>query len=246
MNFIGLVDYAGAASNWWENVDLFFFDYRWASMFRQVAENTRALERFIESIWPTPNKAFKDIYGGLQRDHFSYEEISLVGHSEGGLLVRKLILKEAKRQGLHDPQTAATKPSPFPTGLLKADVRLFAPAIAGESLTGIGGVLASTPVIANLIRAFAAKSSMAAESVSVSGTRTITELLARNYDLPCFKAHVLWANKDQVVVSEEYLFDHACANVPPRTNHVNICKPNDRYLLPMTFIENGVVNGTCQ
>lgn len=248
-NFIGMVDDAGQASVWWRNIDLYFFDYHWASIFRQVAENTRTLRDFVETIWPTPQQPLQTFFGELKRRDFAYEELTLVGHSEGGLLVRKLILNAAKiderlEEYRLEAKTAESAEPP-PEGILKADLRLFAPAIAGESLSGILGIIAALPFVSSITRGSAAKSSMSAESVSVSGTRGATEELTSYLKMSCFRAHILWADRDGIVLSEEYRRDHVCAHPPRGTEHDTICKPKVHYVTPMTFIEKGVVNGQC-
>ena len=138
-----------------KTIDLYFFDYHWASIPRQVSENTRILRDFVETIWPNPQRPLQTFFGELKRGDFSYEELTFVGHSEGGLLVRKLILNAAKiDERLEKYKFEANKIAsvePPPEGILKAELRLFAQAIAGESLSGILGVIATLPIVSSIV-----------------------------------------------------------------------------------------------
>jgi len=53
-DFTALVDDPQVATNWWEAADLFFFDYQWDSVFRQLTNNTEKIYKFIKEIFPKP------------------------------------------------------------------------------------------------------------------------------------------------------------------------------------------------
>ena len=202
-DFVGLIDTDSITSGWWNTVDLYFFDYHKQSVFEQVARNTVTLAEFIEFIWPVPSESLTALFEEVLRIDFSYEEITLVGHSEGGLLVRKVILEAARYdirlenyRLLHDRRGSL---EPQPEGILKADLRLFAPAIAGEAISGILGILGSLPIVSNFVRGSSAKQSLASESVSVSAARKATEEYTEYLTMNCFRAHILWADHDSVV-----------------------------------------------
>jgi hypothetical protein len=248
-NFVGLIDNGMSASPWWDFVDLYFFDYQKDSVFRQASRNALRLNEFIESIWPNPNSLMSSLFGDLKRDEFAYKELTLVGHSEGGLLIRKVILEVAKTDKrledyrlLHDRTKV---PEPEPIGMLNADLRLFAPAIAGEALSGLKGILVSLPIVRNVIRASAAKQSLGAESASVTTSRDATDDYTEYLQMGCFRAHILWADDDNVVTSESYQRDLVCRNLPSGTTHTSICKPNWGYKMPIEFVEKGVIDGKC-
>jgi len=145
-------------------------------------------------------------------------------------------------RALHD-RTAHSEPEA--KGFLRAELRLFAPAIAGEALSGKLGIIASLPGISHLSQGSAARKSLAKESVTVTAGRKATEDYADYLQMACFRAHILWADDDSVVACEAYQRDIWCTNLPPGTDHQTICKPNWRYVIPINFVENGVVNGKC-
>jgi pimeloyl-ACP methyl ester carboxylesterase len=247
-DFISLIDSVDNRS-WWDHSDIYFFHYRWASVFRQVSRNALSLLNFLEAIFPQPPpELFPASSDALPTQH-AYKHLALVGHSEGGLLTRKIILDVAgdddRLEKYRRSPTRATDPEPQPEGLLVADLRLFAPAIAGEALTGFLGILASSPIVAPVLHVSAAKTSMASPSSPVVTTRQNTEYYSEFLSMPCFRAHILWADNDHVVLSEKYLRDRACKNLRPLTDHSSVCKPSLLYLLPVHFVEKGVVDGKC-
>ena len=245
-DFISLID-SMANRTWWEQSDVYFFDYHWASVFRQVGRNTTTLLGFLDDIFPNPPMELFSTPEVKLREQCEYKELMLVGHSEGGLLLRKAIVATAgdddRLEAYRIDPARATKPEPAPEGIEVAELRLFAPAIGGEALTGFKGIVAST--FARFLHVSAAKTSMASPSSPVVTAREHTEHYANFLQLPCFRAHILWADDDDVVLSEKYLHDKTCRNVRPGTDHVSVCKPSLLYLLPVHFVEKGVVNGKC-
>ena len=247
-DFLSLIDNQRTASQWWEASDLYFYHYRWDSIFRQVPENAMALWNFAHRIFRAP-ETLLSTSGNAVRPGFEYKKLVLVGHSEGGLLVRKIILEDASQDGRledyeearHDGQT----PEPAPQGLLMAELRLFAPAIAGELLSGMFGILASAPAISHFLGASAARKSLQSASSPVAVGREYTDRYARYLKMPCFRAHILWAGKDRVVTAEKYEKDLACNNRPMHTTHTTVCKPTSKFLLPIGFVEHGVKGGKC-
>jgi hypothetical protein len=72
------------------------------------------------------------------------------------------------------------------------------------------------------------------------GTRERTEQLVatRRADLSALRAAILWANPDEVVLAYGYATDHVEESVDNAT-HSGVCKPNDAYRAPWTFVETG-------
>jgi pimeloyl-ACP methyl ester carboxylesterase len=247
-DFLSLVDDPAASSDWWEIADLFFFHYQWDSIFRQLTNNTLKIFKFIKAIFPYP-----EIIGrahAYRSEAFEYEELILVGHSEGGLLLRKVIVEAAERDAsiLSFVRSAkhAQQIQPSAEGMLKAKMRLFAPALGGDMQSGLVGVLASLPVVAHALSSSAAKKGMDQGSPSVTEARRRTDRYAEDIWFDCFRAHILWAEKDAIINSEKYSEDKQCHNFPPGSDHINICKPNLNYSLPLAFVEEGVDRHECQ
>jgi hypothetical protein len=180
-DFLSVVDDPQASSDWWEAADLFFFDYQWDSVFRQLTNNTLKIYKFIEEIFPKP-----EIIGrshAYRSEGFEYEELVLVGHSEGGLLLRRVIVEAAQRDtavGAFMRDSRYTEvPQPSAAGMLKARMRLFAPALGGDMQSGLAGVLATLPVISTALSASAAKKGMDQGAPSVTEARRRTDGYAK-------------------------------------------------------------------
>jgi pimeloyl-ACP methyl ester carboxylesterase len=247
-DFLSLVDDPAASSNWWEPADLFFFHYQWDSVFRQLTNNTLKIYKFIENIFPKP-----EIIGrahAYRSENFEYEELILVGHSEGGLLLRRVIVEAAERDTaiLNFMRNAKyqKQSQPTPQGMLKAKVRLFAPALGGDMQSGLMGVLASLPVVSNALSSSAAKKGMDQGSPSVTEARRRTDRYAEDIWFDCFRAHIIWAEKDSIINSEKYTEDKHCHNFPTGSDHTSVCKPTLTYTLPLDFVEEGVDRYECQ
>lgn len=247
-DFLSLVDDPQASGDWWEAADLFFFDYQWDSVFRQLTNNTLKTYKFIEEIFPKPKiigraHAYRSV-------PFEYEDLVLVGHSEGGLLLRRVIVEAAQRDTaigrfMRDSRyTEGTQPSA--TGMLKAQMRLFAPALGGDMQSGLAGVLVTLPVISNVLSASAAKKGMDQGAPSVTEARRRTDGYAKYLWFDCFRAHIIWAEKDSIINSEKYDEDRQCLNFPTGSTHTSICKPTLNYSLPLNFVEEGVDRYECQ
>ena len=204
--------------------------------------------KFVEEVFPTPHIIGRDY---AYRDKlFAYRELILVGHSEGGLLLRKVILEAVDR----DPSVVAFMrdarysklPQPAANGLLRAKVRLFAPALAGDMQSGLVGVLATLPVISNALSSSAAKKGMDQGSASVIEPRRLTERYAEYIWFDSLRAHIIWAEKDAIINSEKYAEDKQCHNFPSGSSHTSVCKPSLTYTLPLDFVEEGANRYECK
>ncbi|HEX7359596.1 MAG TPA: hypothetical protein VF283_03805 [Bryobacteraceae bacterium] len=249
-DFLSLVDDDRIAGLWWETSDLFFYDYFWRSMFRRVGENALDLFHFVHDVFPKPPQALFDGGGTSIRRDFSYRELTLVGHSEGGVLIRKIILHAADRNAplvawRRTPEASRPAVLPKPDGILVANVRLFAPALGGEALAGMMGVIASLPIISSALHASAAKLDLAPGATAITSARRYTDEWSKAVDLECFKAHIVWAAHDFVVDPEKYLDDLQCTRSPKGTDHASVCKPTRQYPFPVTFVERGVEYDKC-
>jgi pimeloyl-ACP methyl ester carboxylesterase len=247
-DFLSLVDDPAAASSWWESADLFFFDYQWDSVFRQLTNNTLKIYKFVINIFPKPEVIGRaHAYRG---ESFEYEQRTLVGHSEGGLLLRRVIVRAAELDAAIDTfmeeslHKQATKPAPG--GILKAKMRLFAPALGGDMQSGILGVLTSLPVISHALSASAAKKGMDQGSPSVTEARKRSDNYAKYLRFECFEAHIIWAEKDSIINSEKYDRDKECLNFPAGSSHTSVCKPTLTYTHPISFVEEGVDHYECK
>jgi hypothetical protein len=247
-DFLSLVDHQGAG-DWWKDSDLFFLNYQWESVFSQLINNTLTVYKFFRAVFPAPHRAL-GTDNPFRTPDFNYRDLLLVGHSEGGLLLRKAMVEAAQHDPVVQPllrsAQAANFSKPAPSGILAARMRLFAPALGGEMLTGLIGIIATLPVISNFLVSSAAKVGMSPASAAVTEARRQTVRYAEITGYECFSAHILWAEKDRIIHAEKYEHDLQCINFPPGTNHVSVCKPTLKYPLPLDFVEAGVEHNACR
>ena len=198
--------------------------------------------KFIEESFPEPNIIGRA--NDYRSNQFKYKELVLVGHSEGGLLLRKVIVEAAERDSnilkfMRDAKYGQL-PQPKMDGMLQAKVRLFAPALGGDMQSGLVGVLAGLPVISHALTSSAAKKGMDQGSPAVTESRRRTDRYAEFIWFDCFRAHIIWAEKDSIINSEKYTEDKQCHNFPTGSSHKSVCKPSLTYTLPLAFVEEGV------
>ncbi len=155
-------------------------------------EQHAEIYKFVINVFPKPEVIGRaHAYRG---ESFEYEQLTLVGHSEGGLLLRRVIVRAAELDAAIDTfmeeslHKQATKPAP--DGILKAKMRLFAPALGGDMQSGILGVLTSLPVISHALSASAAKKGMDQGSPSVTEARKRSDNYAKYLRFECFEAHI--------------------------------------------------------
>lgn len=168
-----------------------------------------------------------------------YSELLLVGHSLGGVVVRRALC-EAAHSWLEQRKTDAQAPRP---PLLGAETRLFSPASAGFRPSGRLGQVTATPLwlLCRIkLQGSSAFNDLAEGSQILTDTRKRTEefVSQRSNELGALRARVLWANPENVVVTERYTSDH-CSCSADGTNHFSVCKPNDAYQIPWQFVETG-------
>ncbi|MBV9161259.1 MAG: hypothetical protein JO281_06845 [Pseudonocardiales bacterium] len=169
-----------------------------------------------------------------------YSELLLVGHSLGGVVIRRALCETAHswiEQRTADPQ------APLPP-LLKAETRLFSPASAGFLPSGWLGHIKAFPSLWRLFLLMLQGSSSFNELQEGSQILTNTqkrteELLEKQPDeLRGLRARILWANPDNIVVTERYNTDHPPCSIDG-TNHLSVCKPGNTYQIPWQFVETG-------
>lgn len=251
--FQTLVD---AHSNFWPNTDLFFFAYD--SFRNSVSESAVDVQKFINWVLEPPRELFEIQAGSLpgwmrasvekvtlREESNRYKKLTLVGHSLGGLVLRKAVWdaakghKEAKRR-----QEDVT-----PNTILTASIRLFAPALLGARPADLLGLAYELAGLKAVVQAFLGMSKSYLEMKQGSNFLTVvregTEDMARSFtDLTALRADVLWATSDSVVIDTEYLVDRNCDPLREHvagTNHVTVCKPTTGYLAPIQMVSHGTL-----
>lgn len=252
-DFQGLIE--DDAGNW-NDVDLFFFDYD--SFGRSVTGSAELLGRFVTGILARQIELMSvavpddDAYGGLSGRRFrlratasEYENLWLLGHSLGGLVLRALIRSGMKSALKRSEAELAdvTKPAP---ALLRARLRLFAPAISGARPARLLGLALRLGGLGSVARAVLGGSpsylEMQQGSELLDVVRNDTTKWAedeRFERLTSLRAAIVWAERDDVVSDIEYRKDTNRPPRPPGSNHLSVCKPRRDYLDPLDFGANG-------
>jgi pimeloyl-ACP methyl ester carboxylesterase len=227
---------SGQVGQWWEESDLLFVGYR--STRENITSVADRLRRYLPAVYPTPFPAAMNGNGVRARDDISspYEELLLVGHSLGGLVIRCALVDAAQQWVNGGP--GAEKPV-----LLNAETRLFSPASAGfrpAGLLGLAeelGMLKLTPLRLGMCSAY---TDLQPDSTLIADIQKRTEHFVEITSEPALRASILWANPDNVVRTEWYATDKYRESTDWGQTHTTVCKPRDTYRLPWHFVENGV------
>jgi pimeloyl-ACP methyl ester carboxylesterase len=219
------------------NTDLYFFQYH--SVWERVQSSTDRLLTFLQEVvfegnirhftvrldpllvepdLESPEQVSNEL--SALPSARQYRRVFLVGHSEGGVVIRNAVLKKAKRN------------SP----LLRCSLFLFAPAIAGYAPAGLLGTLATFPGLGKVVDALL-RASPAYQDLNdpdlLKPLRQKTEKEAQDPSKPAFRAQILWGRKDRVVKPDKYEEDEEFFE---ERSHIEICKPNSDYLVPVGWV----------
>lgn len=160
-----------------------------------------------------------------------YKRIILVGHSQGGVVIRNAVLKRFKSTWSRSRKPKSRKQ------LMNARLYLFAPAIAGFRPAGFLGILVKLPGVGQIVQAFlnnwAGYQDLAPDSELLKALKSETERAARKNPSSALRADILWGYKDRVVHPTKYEND---AEEFVEKDHVSVCKPIDEFLLPLEFV----------
>jgi pimeloyl-ACP methyl ester carboxylesterase len=225
---------SGRIGHWWQEADMLFVGY--ASTKENATSVADRLNAELPNFYPRPFAPAMRVGEVDARDEIEpYEELLLVGHSLGGLIIRRA-LKQAAQQWVFSP--AGT---PLPA-ILNAQMRLFSPASAGFRPAGFAGFLKAMTGIWGLaelrLRMSSAYWDLQPSSSLIIDTRRETEDLFARTGLTALQARILWANPDNIVRAEEYAIDPYRSSAHGRT-HVTVCKPDATYTRPWQFVETG-------
>jgi len=219
---------------WWAESDLLFVGYR--STRDTITGVAHQVRREIKNFFPAPYAAATTINGvGARGLLENYDELVVVGHSLGRLIARRALC-DAAQEWLDSGRPVDRNP------LLECQLRLFSPASAGFRPAGTLGVLEAAGALRALemvLRSSSAYIDLQRGSEVLGETRARTEALVRAGSFDSLKAHIVWANPDNVVVAERYSTDWV-DDAWPETSHASVCKPNrPDYRSPWNFVEAG-------
>lgn len=230
----------GLTRGWWRASDMLFVGYPSGS--ENITGTTNRLCRQLPRFFPELPQCLSEERGASVRPPASapYSELLLVGHSLGGVVVRRTLCEAAHswlEQRKADPQ------APRPP-LLGAETRLFSPASAGFRPSGLLGQINAIPLLWRLclmkLQGSSAFNDLQEGSQILTETRKRTEEFVSQQpsELGALRARILWANPENIVVTERYTTDYSPCSADG-TDHLSVCKPDDTYQIPWQFVETG-------
>jgi len=242
--FQTLVDHetVSAMYPWWTSCDEFFYSYNSDD---QIDPNTIKLSAFVSRVFPVP---MWDLIGaGRTLPRRRYERLMLVGHSEGGVLVRSVVLHQVQKYNRLGREDLARALESDP--ILKANLRLFAPATWGALVSGWKGVLLRSPILGDSLEPLLSSSpgyqQLTAQSPMLQDIRMRTVECARRYPaITAFRAQNLFGTQDRLVCFGALATDPP-AEYEQGCTHTSICKPTVSYLRPLAFVRHDEFNLPC-
>ncbi len=227
----------GSTRPWWGESDLLFAGYN--STEGRIKGFADELRHAIPAFYPKRRQELLQAGNAKLGEPADYGELVLVGHSLGGVVVRRAVcdaIQDSQERGTRSPLTTAT-------------VRLFSPATGGFSPAGDLGMLFETRLkrLAMLkLRRSQAFTELNDKRDFLCDTQTATENLART-DPASAPLHprTLWAYNDQIVETRDYTTDPVSDSIgaPTKTvaevTHSGVCKPTSVYLAPWDHVEKG-------
>lgn len=226
-------------SEWWKETDLIFIKYD--SVNQQVAAAADRLRAQINDFYPQPFEDMLLFNEKPVREKISnkYEELFLVGHSMGGLVLRRAAV-DALDEWKHIGYLSSKKPA-----ILDGKLRLFSPASAGFDPSGFLGLVQALPLwfyVELFVKQGASYQDLKKDSSVIKETRRRTEKYRKhNQYKHLIAANILWANPENVVKVERYDTDASSRTVNSAT-HREVCKPKNNYISPFGFVENGEIS----
>jgi hypothetical protein len=231
----------GLVDPWWRESDLLFVGY--PSTRDNITGTAARVRTMLPRFYPKLPDELLQMHDARFRSASDrpYEELLIVGHSLGGVIVRRALCDIAC-EWLDQLEGEPNAPRP---PLLDAQTRLFSPASKGFRPGGWLAFIRHGPAW-SLIQMFLSRASAFTDlqpgSDVLSGTeRRTKELLsgARKGELGALRARILWAQPDDVVLPERYDTDYVDRYVDGK-DHSSVCKPRDSsYIAPWTFVETG-------
>jgi pimeloyl-ACP methyl ester carboxylesterase len=236
-DFQRLVDEYSEKYPWWKTVDMFFYAYD--SIHTPIRANAKFIENFVEDVWSGLSSESSPEGG------HKYKSLVLVGHSEGGVIIRRLVLDryESIKQtiGQAFPEEDAETRTAKLNAALEADfilsshLRLFAPACLGTNFSSWVGFLTSfSTFVAALTATSLVRNELLPTSPVLLALKDGTEKAhAESPNVSALYTRPIFGIPDQVVISDSYRGEKPWWD--KGHDHFTICKPNYLHLRPLEF-----------
>lgn len=232
-NFQTMIDEDEEFASW----DIYFVGY--PSTREQIGATAYKLTKLIHEIFPkAPSQIFErhidyaSVEAKIRKEVSQYSRLVLIGHSQGGVVIRKAALEESK-DALRDG-TVEERP------ICGADIALFAPALFGMFLSGWKGFMSGTSawkLIGPALTASPSFKELQPGSQFLIRLENETQALAQDNPgkVAALSARIAWATRDGIV---EGGLRYSCDPVPKyiEGNHTGICKPKESSIKPLLFV----------
>jgi pimeloyl-ACP methyl ester carboxylesterase len=231
---------SGRYDSWWASSDLLFVGYN--SKKDTIAYVSQQLCTHLPRFFPTVPEDLMTIGNVSIRTPTaaSYDELILVGHSLGGMVIRRALCDAA--WAWEDPSTRALTGTRHP--ILGARVRLFSPATAGIRLAGIPAMVwhaLSGGPLSLVVKRSPAFSELQESSPMVVSTKEETRELRTRHAaaMDALRADVVWAYRDEFV--NDMAYPGESSHYILGRDHRSVCKPSAVYGAPREFVKSGTV-----
>jgi hypothetical protein len=248
-DFQGLSSRYAKEYPWWRDAALFFYSYD--SMRSPIYYNAVRLRSFLEYILSVrvdfhhnandPGPSMND------ENPWKYENLLLVGHSEGAVVIRRMVLnaiealtRHGREQNLDEVKLREwVNQGAHGSLILRARLRLFAPACAGTNFSGVVGFVGN---LSHFFSALASSSLVRNEllrgSPVLCSLQTGTDLAYRDHpNIHALTAKILFGSNDQIVYTDKYGCDEIIEPFAEGHDHFSVCKPKHTYMRPLEFVK---------
>ena len=258
LRFQELVDELATDHPSFQLSDLFF--YKYASFSTDIPAQSDRLLQFIRTVFPVPKPALiahaaathsetSDAHSSATRAS-RYENLALVGHSMGSVLIREVVVTLLSKYGFD--QLDETRLTADERAIGSADVFLFAPSHLGFSPTGAAGFfyefIQNTPMLNTFckpaLKSLPIHKDLESQSAFLKELRRRTELVARAFPwATALRPISAFGDDEHIVEIQRYDCDPASVIVPGQ-NHQSVCKPTKDYQFPLRFVNGSATTTT--
>ena len=238
-NFQGLVDEYSGKYPWWKTSDLFFYAYD--SLHTPIRRNASLLGTFVEHVWSGKWRSTDSPSGSVE-----YKHLIFAGHSEGGVVIRRLILDrydaiKVKIRTANPEIDPASYRAAMKTGLasdfiLASHLRLFAPACRGTNFSSLVGFLTSlSHLVSALTSTFLVRNELLKDSPVLTTLQAATEAAHAEFEtVRSLFTQPMFGDSDQIVYAESYREETLLWDVGH--DHFSVCKPDYLHQVPLEFV----------
>jgi pimeloyl-ACP methyl ester carboxylesterase len=234
---------------WWKEATLFFYSYE--STRKPIHFNATRLRMFLDAILiPAVEKVDNARLAKRKRavqGERNYSKLLLVGHSEGAVLIRRMILnkmealeKKGREKNFDGADLVKWIDKHAARDLiLESHVLLFAPACAGTNFSGaLGFAHGVSRFFSAIASSYLVRNELLKGSPILAGLQSGTESVFRAHPkIRALPAKILFGTEDQVVYTDKYACDEIVEPYAEGHDHFSVCKPSYIYKRPLEFVK---------